>query len=86
MGSTEELPTEPTERPKFIEDMTEEEAASAVSKDMYPFVLSFNGQSPQANLQLDLPNGLRNLGNTCYMNATVQCLRAVPELKEQLDE
>ena len=50
MGSAEELPTEPTERPKFIEDMTEEEAASAVSKDMYPFVLSFNGQSPQVNL------------------------------------
>lgn len=46
MGSAEELPTEPTERPKFIEDMTEEEAASAVSKDMYPFVLSFNGQLP----------------------------------------
>lgn len=28
--------------------------------------------------------GLTNLGNTCYMNSTVQCFYSVPELKAAL--
>jgi ubiquitin carboxyl-terminal hydrolase 14 len=35
---------------------------------------------------LKLPAGLTNLGNTCYMNATIQCLKTVPEFCQALTE
>lgn len=35
---------------------------------------------------IELPAGLVNLGNTCYLNAVVQCLRSVPELRDILKE
>lgn len=39
---------------------------------------------PEEIAKVAEPSGLVNLGNTCYLNSVVQCLRAIPQLRKGL--
>mmetsp|Transcript_23936 Transcript_23936/g.27821 ORF Transcript_23936/g.27821 Transcript_23936/m.27821 type:complete len:512 (+) Transcript_23936:53-1588(+) len=61
---------EQTQKTVFVEDLTAQEKAKI-----------FKEQTGEV-----LPSGLVNMGNTCYMNASLQCLRRINEFKESVQK
>jgi ubiquitin carboxyl-terminal hydrolase 14 len=51
-------------------------------KEKPRFVEDIDGND--ASLQSNTPGGLTNLGNTCYLNASLQAMRSIPELQDSL--
>jgi hypothetical protein len=67
-------------------DAVEEAVAEAVP-EAPPVATVFAEDMPAievAAMGTDNPGGLSNLGNTCYLNSTLQCMKAIPEFSSSL--
>ncbi|CAK7212738.1 deubiquitinating enzyme [Sporothrix bragantina] len=53
-------------------------------KEKTRFVEDMDGMDPSRQDLLAAPSGLTNLGNTCYLNASLQTMRSIPELQDSL--
>ena len=79
MGTADAPPTAPATAPVFAEDL----AGPGDGDDEDG--MGGDGGGAGGGPPDGAGGGLANLGNTCYLNATVQCLARVPELTAALD-
>lgn len=87
IGTAGELPKPPPQPVVFMEDMTDAQLAQAVRPPSPVLDASHRTRTDVfvGGRQLTSPAGLDNLGNTCYLNSTVQVLKAIPELQSSLN-
>ncbi|KAF8895799.1 cysteine proteinase [Mucidula mucida] len=78
IGAAGELPKPPEKPITFLEDMEDQELAEALA---IPSGLKKYGLVAVMDVELTI----HSLGNTCYMNATIQALRVIPPMQAALN-